>query len=105
MSLLFFSFKTWMPGTLARRRASTQARRTLYQSKPLANTHAAHETFPELHGVAPGLSGSRLVVDAHADQVRPGSRQRLLDEAFEIFFIGGPAAVGEAAADGDGDNI
>ena len=50
------------------------------------HAEAEHETFPDLHGIAPGGSDARLVVDAHADQRsarsptaidRPGARNPL----------------------------
>ena len=74
-------------------------------SQRFPHAQAQHEAFPDLHGIAAGGADARLVVDAHADQHRPRSGQRSVDQPFKILFVGGPGAVGETAADGDRDNI
>ena len=74
-------------------------------SQRLPHPESLHETFPDLHGIAPGCCGSRPVVDAYPDQRRSGCRQGLFDQSLEILFVGRPGAVGKAASGRDGTAI
>ena len=77
----------------------------MHELQRLPHTQPVHEAFPDLDGVAARGSASRFVVDTHADQCRSVGNEGLLDQPFEILFIGSPAAVAKAAGDRDGDEI
>src|ERR1700677_2540542 len=74
-------------------------------SQRLPYAEAEHEALPDLHGIAAGGADARLVGDPCRDQRRPGSRQRSIDQPLKILLVGGPGAVGDTAAGGDGDHI
>src|SRR6516225_12354112 len=53
------------------------------RSQRLAYAQAQHEALPDLHGIAAGRGGPRLVIDANADQRRLGRGERSIDQPLE----------------------